>query len=537
MCIARPGLAIVLPENFVLENVTPGTGFNQPTGFAFLPDGRILVAEKRGVVRVIKDGVKLAQPMWDRQAEVLNQGDRGLLGIAVHPHYPNPPYVYFLYTVDPDSNLVDTNDDAFGRLTRYRTDAANPDVVDTTSRTILFGCSWADGVPSGSSSHAIGDLQWGTDGSLLVSAGDGGHYAVADSGDRDPLMFADGRVDPIEDVGAFRAQYLGSLAGKILRIDPETGAGYPSNPFWDGDPMSRTSRVWGYGHRNPYRFCVRPGTGSTNLADGDPGVLVVGDVGWKLWEEVTVVLRGTNSGWPCYEGLYPQESYVGLHPDHSDCGGIGAGNPGLPRPPAIAWHHQDPAVGKPAGLFGTCVIGGVFHTGTGYPYPWRGGYFFSDFGMDWIKVARMNDDHEPAEIVDFATEAEAPTAFGVEPGTGNIYYTAYMTGRLYRIRYTGTLDVAGGGAPLRIAQARPNPATRAVAFELDLPRESELSLRVLDISGRLVWQSQPVRRLPGPTALHWNCETADGGVARPGVYFGIVNVNDQAYTRTVILRR
>src|SRR5262249_35010653 len=152
-------------------------------------------------------------------------------------------------------------DDAFGRLTRYTVGFTDSSTVDYTTRTILLGVDWAHGAPSGSTSHSEGDLIWGRDGSLFVSFGDGAQYIVADAGAWDPTLFLPGRLDPSQDIGAFRAQWIGSLCGKILRIDPATGQGYPSNPFWNGDPSSVQSRVWCYGFRNPFRFTRRPGTG------------------------------------------------------------------------------------------------------------------------------------------------------------------------------------------------------------------------------------------------------------------------------------
>ena len=81
-----------------------------------MPDGRLLVAEKRGRVYVVDHGTKLPTPMWQRENEVLNNGDRGLLDVAVDPYFFVNHYVYFLYTVDPDSNGTDTNTKADWQL-------------------------------------------------------------------------------------------------------------------------------------------------------------------------------------------------------------------------------------------------------------------------------------------------------------------------------------------------------------------------------------------------------------------------------------
>ncbi|MFD3004090.1 PQQ-dependent sugar dehydrogenase, partial [Pontibacter toksunensis] len=153
-------------------------------------------------------------------------------------------------------------------------------------------------------SHGVGSLVFGTDGTLLVSAGDGASYVRDDVGSASETYYAqalaDGIIPSQQNVGALRAQQLESYNGKILRIDPETGNGMASNPFYEsGNPASVRSKVWSLGFRNPFRMALKPGSGSTNPADGRPGVLYVGDVGYGLWEDLNVVTRaGMNFGWP-----------------------------------------------------------------------------------------------------------------------------------------------------------------------------------------------------------------------------------------------
>src|SRR5213075_2966082 len=139
-----PAAAVSVPSNFVVESVTPGATFDTPTSAVFLPDGRLLVSEKAGKVWVVQNGVKSATPFWDRTAEVLDLDDKGLLDIAVDPNFNVNHYVYFLYTVDPDSNNVEDSRSAFGRLARYQVSGANPNVVDYSTRAILFGRTWSE---------------------------------------------------------------------------------------------------------------------------------------------------------------------------------------------------------------------------------------------------------------------------------------------------------------------------------------------------------------------------------------------------------
>ena len=461
-----PVRAVDVPTNFVVENAVPGATFDTPVGVAFLPNGNMLVAEKRGMVWVVQSGTKLATPMWSRTNEVLDVGDKGLLGIAVDPNYSVNRFVYFLYTVDPDSNGIDDNDDAFGRLARYQTQLGNGNVVDASTRTILLGRVWNEGPTIGSITHTIGSLRFGTDGSLLISAGEGAQYSNVDAGGRDPDMFGPGKADPFEDIGAFRAQYIGSLAGKILRIDPLTGLGYPSNPFWDGDPSSVRSRVWAYGLRNPFRFNVRPGSGAIDPAAGDPGSLYIGDVGWETWEDFNIATGpGRNFGWPCYEGKHFNTDYQNASPAHHGCGTIGTpANPSPYTPPVADWHHSNAGLSQPPGFWGNASIGGVFYTGTSYPAGYQGRYFFGDFGGQWIRVATVDGSDNVVSIAGFGNTMDGPVDFALEPGTGNLIYVAINVNQVRRIRYGG--GPGGNNPPIAIANGSPSAGVvpLAVAF-------------------------------------------------------------------------
>src|SRR5262249_42924184 len=145
--------------------------------------------------------------------------------------------------------------------------------------------------------------------------GDGASYNRADDGGPQPgssnTGLAEGIIQPKEDVGAYRSQLIDSLSGKILRIDPATGDGIPSNPFYDAaHPRSARSRVWALGFRNPFRFTLRAGSGNPDPSAGNPGTIYIGEVGWSSWEEVDICKAGgQNFGWPIFEGM-------GLSPYH-----------------------------------------------------------------------------------------------------------------------------------------------------------------------------------------------------------------------------
>ena len=444
-----------LPPGFVEEVVT--SGMNVPVGFDWAADGRIFFAEKRGVVRVYQNGALLPTPFIDIQSEVNNIGDRGLLGIAVHPEFPTSPYLYLLYTYDPPEVFGNTgsagpdgNGQRVSRLIRVTADSAtgyNTAIVgsaiillgtNSTYANIANPATYAanvpgscgdmiplpDCIPADERSHTIGTVMFGNDGSLFVGNGDGSSYVSAD-------------------VRATRALNLDSMAGKIFRIHPLTGDAYPDNPYFDGDPTSNRSKVYNLGLRNPYRFTIHP-------TSGEP---VIGDVGWTVWEEINSG-RGANFGWPCYEGgngtLVQTPNYSTL----SQCqtfyalvnNGTIAVTPGL-----YAYVH----------VGGSSVNGGDFYTGSVYPAQYQGALFYGDYNQQWIKYLTFNPDGTVATSNNsFATAVTALVSIRRGPDT-NLYYLSAV-GTLYRLRYTGGSNTQ----PVAAADANPasGPAPLSVNF-------------------------------------------------------------------------
>lgn len=321
--------ATALPPFFYDAPV--GGDWNQALGLTFALDGRMMVWEKGGRVWVVENGVKSATPLIDISDEVGDWRDFGLVGFALDPNFSTNGYVYLLYVVDYHHLLYDGTPsydpaqdwyfhDTIGRLTRYTCNAADGfRSVDYASRTVLLGESMDTGIPVCHQSHGVGSMVFGADGTLLVSCGDGASFEDVDSGGcmsgSSCTCLSDGIITGKEDVGAFRAQLADSLSGKILRLDPVNGNGVSSNPFYDAAaPRAPHSRVWALGFRNPFRFTIRPGTGNSDPMAGDPGTIYLGDVGWRTWEEMSIIKGGgKNLGWPLYEGMDETPEYIGLN--------------------------------------------------------------------------------------------------------------------------------------------------------------------------------------------------------------------------------
>lgn len=489
------------------------SGFSEPVGFTFDANERLYVWEKQGKVWIVENGVTLPNPLIDISEEVGNWRDHGCLGFTLDPNFLSNGYIYLFYTVDRYYLL---NHDQPGydpganqylsatimRVTRYTAVAPNFNSVSMASRKVLIGETKQTGIPLLYESHSTGSLVFGSDGTLLLSTGDGASYNIVDVGNQPQTYYAQALADsilrPEENVGAMRAQMVNSMSGKMLRIDPATGDGVASNPFYDPSaPRSAASRVWALGLRNPYRFTRRPGTGSSDPAAGDPGVFYIGDVGWSSYEEMNVCYTGgMNFGWPIFEGMEQHGSYFANKAQNLEApnplfGQGGCTKPyfdfqdlivqetrthpvGLPNPcnpsimippnihtftndrPVIDWVHgnqsrcsafngntavtfdlDDPASPVPGPRFGgNASVGGSFIAGTGWPAGYQGSYFQGDYGGAWIRRVVMTPDDKAVEVFNFATNMGA-VVFIKEGPDGALWYVRYETGQIRKVSPLG----------------------------------------------------------------------------------------------------
>jgi glucose/arabinose dehydrogenase len=388
--------AISLPDGFSAETVA--SGFQLPTDFAFLPDGRILVAEKVGIVKLVENGKVADKPLIDLRNRVNSQFFRGLMSVDVDPDFAKNHFVYVVYTVN--RHATDPKSPTFVRVSRFTlsdgSTAGGEKVIIGAAGSKTGSCTTlpasTDCVPS-DVDHIGADIAFGRDGTLFISTGDGGGQE---------------RVEAT----AFRAQDADALGGKVLHVTRD-GRGLPSNPFYTGDVSANRSKVWVIGLRNPFRLTLAPGT----------DLPIVGEVGWTTFDEIDAAPAGANLGWPCYEGTGRTREYEST----SFC---------------KAMYHRATPVRAPtislAHGASSSVTGGVFYTGSAYPSEYRGSYFYGDWAQGWIRYVRIDPSTGRAtgRSTDFAGNAGGPVAFQMGPD-GNLYYLSIGNGDVRRFAYTG----------------------------------------------------------------------------------------------------
>jgi glucose/arabinose dehydrogenase len=457
LVVALLGLAGAdLPSGF--HDYVVFDGLTQPTAVEFSPDGRVFVAEKRGVVKVF-DNLDDNTPtvFADLRTKTFNSWDRGMLGLALAPDFPANPSVYVLYTYDavpggaaPRWGQPNANNDGCptppgetadgcvvtGRLSRL---TANGNTWTGTEDVLIT--DWCQQYPS----HSVGAMAFGADGALYVSGGDGASFNWADYGQDgspvnpcgDPPGGAGGAMTPpTAEGGSLRSQDVRTagdptgLDGTIIRVDPETGAGLPDNPL-ASSPDPNTRRIVAYGMRNPFRFAVRPGTDE----------LWIADVGQSAWEEINRSVGDDatvdNFGWPCMEGAGRMPGFDNLNLNLCES----LYTAGTAKAPLFTYRHRQQVVDEtcPTGD-GSSVSGIALSPPDGaYPDSYDGALFFADASRQciWAMRAGSNGQPDPAQVAWFLQGADTPVELEIGPG-GELWYVDLFGGKIHRIGYSST---------------------------------------------------------------------------------------------------
>ena len=379
-----PNVATSLPGFTLSLQTVVASGLNNPVHVTHAGDGsgRLFVAEKWGRLRIVSGGALVAAPFLTITSQVESSAaEQGLLSVAFDPNYRTNGEFYLYYTTSAPCCVGDVV------ISRFKVSNPAANTANVVSVTHILT------IPQPANNHNGGQLQFGPDGFLYISSGDGG-----------------GAGDTWSPAG--NGQDLSVLLGKVLRINPRGAITYTiplTNPFRQ-TPGARPE-IWAYGLRNPWRF-------SFDRLTGD---LYIGDVGQSCWEEINFQPAGSsggeNYGWRLNEGRNGFNTA-----NYGDC----------VQPPIAGTVLPIWVYGRNEGI---AVTGGDVYRGAQHP-ALQGIYFFGDYVFGRIWALRREGSAWSAELkLQGATNL---ASFG-EDEQGNLYVAqknGTTTGSLKRLVMT-----------------------------------------------------------------------------------------------------
>lgn len=390
------GVTVNVSNTNRFQNETLATGLNLPTAMKFLPDGRLLVSELAGSIRVLSSPyLTVSSTSFLQISNIGSAGvQQGIYDFALDPNFAVNHYYYVFYTRGTPNR---------DRLSRFTANAALDGTVSGSELSLY------DDPQDANAEHHGGAIVFGNDGKLYFTTGE--HFQAG------------------------VAQDLTNPRGKVHRINLD-GTVPTDNPFYDGAGPNWDS-IWAYGLRNPFRA----------FYDAPTSRMFVGDVGGNDYstakEEVNLITRGANYGWPNFEGACP-----------APCAS-----------PIYTWPHN----GRDS-----AVVGGFVYHGNAFPAGYEGSYFFADYTQNWIKRLTFDTNGNVNSVVNFEpVDGSVDGPYGdivylVEGPDQNLYYLdlgysdisgTYGVSKIRRIRYitsnqppivNASANVTSGPAPLDV---------------------------------------------------------------------------------------
>jgi uncharacterized repeat protein (TIGR03806 family) len=492
--VRQPNTSIQLPA------VAPGAGYAATNALGDLvfvtpvyvtcPPGetnQLFVVERAGRIIVVTN---LAAPtkttFFDLRGRVLTNGNNGMMSMAFHPGYATNRFFFLFYSLNTTTTNLDGSVNAqtlHQRIARFETSSTNANYAATNTELPLLTERDVAAV------HDPNDLQFGPDGYLYVAR----PFEGPNSPGGDPLKNTQ-RIDT-------------NLYGGFLRLDVDHRPGslppnphhshFPSassynnhyglpsgvghyaipadNPFVgatanpDGTPLLDPARVrtefWAVGLRNPFRFTF----------DAD-GTLYCGDVGYNGYDEVNLIVRGGNYGWPFREG-WAAGPRAGDEPD-----GFTALPPLLALPVAD-WAFTNQLVSR-------ALIGGVVYRGTQFP-ELQGKYIFGDNWQGTIWAATLSGSNPASAEYLFTDVPFGPVQFARHPATGELLWVN-LQGTVNRLTYVAPsvdlpTNLSDTGVFSDLPQLTPQPGV--VPYQVNVPFWSDGALKFR-------WFSVPDATLP-----------------------------------------
>src|SRR6185503_16588729 len=413
----------------------------------------------------------------DIASKIVTSRDNGLQTMAFHPGFATNGYFYVFYTGNDTTPAPGGTNQVYDILARYSVPVSGANFASPATEQTMIRQLDREG------DHNGADIHFGPDGYLYLSLGDEGapravgydYYTNSQFIDKD---FLSGiiRIDVERKAGNLMPNPHPAVVPNTYRVPND-------NPFVGATqfnglavaPAAVRTEFWAVGLRNPFRFSF----------DDTTGLLYLGDVGQKAYEEINIIRRGGNYGWIFREGAHPTPTVT------------------RPVPPGFT-NYLDPVYEYPWGTGeteGKCVIGGIVYRGQRLSQLY-GYYVFGDYINSKVWALK----HEPTNVIDFQSIAtlSSVVGFGADPSNGDVLAANIADGTIYRLTYNTNIStethvpetLEDTGAFRNLTTLEPNPGV--VPYDINVPFWS-------DHAAKSRWMSVPNTNLTiGFSATnHW----------------------------------
>lgn len=448
-------------QNYELQDAFPNLYFDRPVLLTYAPDGsdRIFVVEQKGIIKVFPNtafvtaqDVSIFLDISER-INLSPYSENGLLGLAFHPHYAENGLFFVDYvTGSGDSSFV----------SRFSVSDLDSNKAAIESEIVLIR------VEQPLANHNGGMIEFGPDGYLYISFGDGG------------WQYPHGTPDP-----ANTSQDFTTFLSKMLRINVDSTQGNMNysiptdNPYYGNDSII-LEEIFAAGFRNPWRFSI----------DQETGDVWVGDVGFATYEEINIVEAGHNYGWITMEGpeCFPQ----------TEC------DTTLFTPPVYYYPHT---------LGNISITGGYVYRGELIPELY-GKYIYADYGSGRIWALDYSESQKENTLL-----MDGPggvSAFGQD--SHKELYVLYLSfadvTKIFRLNSLVT-DI-DKSVKLQdtfiLEQNYPNPFNPATSINYKLPVSAYVSLKIFDVSGKEIKTLVDRKQEAGEYSVTFYAENLPSGV-------------------------
>ncbi|KAJ8904174.1 hypothetical protein NDN08_000701 [Rhodosorus marinus] len=420
------------PTGFKVEEWTSGFLF-RPVDIEFASPGVIYVALNEGrLFRLASDGKVVGGSVLDWRTFVNNYNDRGVMSMKLSPSFDEDSLVYVYLVYEHSSDPATYKSARTARVMRVKLSADGKEELPETREVVVgtrsgYGCDTIDGndphadcLGAAGRSHVGGGINFDELKNLLVAVGDGGFSWIKED--------------------ALKAQRSNTYSGKVIRVSTAEGSlglGVEDNPWYTGNPIHKLSKIYAYGIRNVLHLHRSPLDGFT---------FYFGDTQWNKKEEISVLRKGNNHGWPCFESDVKNTQWY----NNPECESFDVASHAKP---IIAWPHESSTHSSMAGE--RIRIGN-------FPRRYYDRLIYADHAAGWIGFAELDENDVFVKDVE-RWQLTDVNPVQVKAGLDNALYvvSVYNAGTILRVTYEADIT------PLVLEAVNPNDGEQVSSSNFD----------------------------------------------------------------------